>query len=453
MNLAKLLGERAESGNPVRVGLIGAGKFGTMFLAQARRTAGLHLLAIADLDPERARAALAKTGWPAERADAASFDAAAASGATYVSDDTEALLARQDLDVVVEATGDPKAGIRHCLGAIEHGRNIVMVNVEADVVAGPLLARKARQAGVIYSLAYGDQPALICEHVDWARACGFTVVSAGKGTRYHPSFHRSTPDTVWENFGTTEDIAARGGLNPKMFNSFIDGSKSGIEMTAVCNATGLTPQPDGLSFPPTSCYELAEICKPRERGGALSHAGTTEVVSSIRRDMSAVEHHLQLGTYVVVEAGHEYVGHCAQEYGFLADASSEHIALYRPTHMIGLELGISVASIALRGEPTGAPDGFRSDAVATAKHDLKAGEVLDGEGGYCVWGKQMPARDSLARGCLPLGLAQGVTLTSDIAEGGQVTWSDVAIDDTDQAVQTRREMEAAFGIPNAAAAE
>jgi predicted homoserine dehydrogenase-like protein len=453
MNLAKLFGERAESGNPVRVGLIGAGKFGAMFLAQARRTAGMHLLAIADLDPEHARAALAKTGWPAERYAAASFDAAAASGATYVSDDTEALLARQDLDVVVEATGDPRAGIRHCLGAIEHGHNVVMVNVEADVVAGPLLARKARQAGVIYSLAYGDQPALICEHVDWARACGFTVVSAGKGTRYHPSFHRSTPDTVWENFGTTEDIAMRGGLNPKMFNSFIDGSKSGIEMTAVCNATGLTPQPDGLSFPPASCYELAEICKPRERGGALSHAGATEVVSSIRRDMSAVEHHLQLGTYVVVEAGHEYVGHCAQEYGFLADANCEHIALYRPTHMIGLELGISVASVALRGEPTGEPDGFRSDAVATAKRDLKAGEVLDGEGGYCVWGKQMPARDSLARGCLPLGLAQGVTLTSDIAEGAQLTWSDVAIDETDQAVQIRREMEAAFAIPNVAAAE
>ena len=157
-----------------------------------------------------------------------SASAAAAAGATYVSDDTEALLARQDLDVVVEATGDPRAGIRHCLGAIEHGHNVVMVNVEADVVAGPLLARKARQAGVIYSLAYGDQPALLCEHVDWARACGFTVVSAGKGTRYHPSFHRSTPDTVWENFGTTEDIAMRGGLNPKMFNSFIDGSKSGI---------------------------------------------------------------------------------------------------------------------------------------------------------------------------------------------------------------------------------
>jgi len=222
-------------------------------------------------------------------------------------------------------------------------------------------------------------------------------------------------------------------------------------MTAVCNATGLTPQPHGLSFPPATCNDLARICKPRERGGVLAHKGTVEVVSSLNRDMTPVPHHLQMGTYVVVEAGHEYVRHCAEEYNMLPDETFEHIALYRPTHMIGLEIGISVASIALRGEPTGAPDGFRADVVATAKRTLLAGEVLDGEGGYCVWGKQMPAAQSLAEGCLPLGLAHRVTLKHTIAEGASIRWSDVEIDADDPAVRVRREMEAAFARPNAEA--
>jgi len=318
------------------------------------------------------------------------------------------------------------------------------------VVAGPLLARRARAADVVYSLAWGDQPALICEHVDWARACGFEVVAAGKGTRYHPSFHQSTPDTVWENFGIAPEKAARGGMNPKMFNSFIDGTKSGIEMTAVCNATGLVPQPDGLSFPPASVYDLARICKPRHAGGALAIPGTTEVVSSLNRDGSPVQHHLQMGTYVVVKAGHDYVRHCAEEYHLLPDENFEHIALYRPTHMIGLELGISVASAALRHEPTGAPSGFRSDVAATAKRNLKQGEVLDGAGGFCVWGKQTPADVSLDQGYFPLGLAQNVKLKRDIAEGERLKWSDVAFDPNDTAVRVRREMEGAFARPNVA---
>ncbi len=449
MNLSRLLAERAEAGAPVRVGLIGAGKFGTMFLAQAQLTKGLHVLGIADLDVARARANCRAGGWSDERIAAADLDRAAASGATWIGDDSAALIAHPALDVVVEATGDPRVGIRHCLDAIANGKHVVMVNVEADVVAGPLLARRAERAGVVYSLAWGDQPALICEHVDWARACGFRVVCAGKGTRYHPEFHRSTPETVWDNFHFGRETAERGGMNPKMFNSFIDGTKSGIEMTAVCNATGLTPQPGGLSFPPCSRYDLAETLKPATAGGAVSHAGTTEVVSSLHRDMSPVENDLMLGTFVVIEADNDYVRHCFEEYRMLPDSEFRYGALYRPTHMIGLELGISVASAALRGEPTGAPAGFRSDVVACAKRPLKKGEMLDGEGGYMVWGKQVPAPDSLGFGGLPLGLASGAPLMRDIAEGELLRWSDAAIDESDHAVRVRREMEAAFGRANA----
>jgi predicted homoserine dehydrogenase-like protein len=448
VNLHALLLERKAAGRPVTVGLIGAGKFGTMFLSQARPTEGLHVVAVADLDVARAQSQLKSAGWPAEQYAAASLGDAAKRGTTHVTDDATALIACPDIEVVVEATGIPGAGIVHCLKAIEHGKHIVMVNVEADALAGPLLARKAKAAGVVYSLAWGDQPALICEHVDWARACGFKVIAAGKGTRYEPHYHQSNPSNVWDILDKYLKITDRNSINPKMFNSFVDGTKSGIEMTAVCNATGLVPQSDGLRFPPATRFELAEVCKPKSAGGTLEKEGVTEVTSSVYRDGRDVPHHLALGTYVVFEGETDYARRCFSEYAMLADKTGRYAALYRPIHMIGLELGISVASAALRKEATGAPTGFRSDVVATAKKDLKAGEMLDGEGGYCVWGKQTPADRSLDEGLLPLGLAHNVKLKRDIATGAALQWSDVAYDPNDVAVKVRREMESAFGRRN-----
>ncbi len=444
MNLHRLLMARHEAGRPVGVALVGAGKFGTMFLAQALATRGLHVVAVADLAPDRARARLAGAGWPAERFAAPTPDAARASGGTWVTDDALAALSHPAVEVVVEATGDPRSGVRLCRAAIAAGKHVVMVNVEADALAGPLLAREAAAAGVVYSLAWGDQPALVCEHVDWARSCGLEVVAAGKGTRYHPSYHSSTPDTVWDILDQYLQIADRAAINPKMFNSFLDGTKSAIEMTAVCNATGLHPQSDGLGFPPASRFELAEVCKPRAEGGTLERAGVTEVVSSIRRDHAPVPHDLALGTYVVFTAQGDYARRCFGEYRMLPDSSGRYAALYRPTHLIGLELGVSIASVALRGEPTGAPTCFHSDVVATAKRDLKAGEVVDGEGGFCVWGRQVPAARSVSARLLPLGLAHGVRLRRDVAQGEALRRDDVDLDPSDDAVRARHAMEAAF---------
>ena len=420
MNLHTLLLEREAAGKPVTVGLIGAGKFGTMFLSQARLTKGLHVVGVADLNVERARRQLASAGWPAEQYAAPSLGDAIKQRRTHVTPDAQALIAHPGIEVIVEATGIPEAGIVHAIDAIKHGKHIVMVNVEADALAGPLLARKAKAAGVVYSLAWGDQPALICEHVDWARACGFTVIAAGKGTRYEPHYHQSNPDNVWDILDKYLNISDRNSINPKMFNSFVDGTKSGIEMTAVCNATGLVPQSEGLGFPPATRFELADVCKPAAAGGTLERAGVTEVTSSVYRDGKDVPHHLALGTYVVIEGETDYARQCFKEYAMLPDRSGRYAALYRPIHMIGLELGISVASAALRREPTGAPTGFRSDVVATAKRDLKQGEVLDGEGGFCVWGKQTPAARSLEDGLLPLGLAQNVRLKRDCRAGRAV---------------------------------
>ena len=444
MNLHRMLAQRDAAGEPLRIGLIGAGKFGTMFLAQARRTPGLHLLAVADLEPRRAQAALTRTGWTPEQIDATSFGDALKRGSTHVTEDAAALIGADGLDIVIDATGVPAAGIRHALASCDQGKHIVMVNVEADALAGPLLARRAREAGVVYSLAYGDQPALICELVDWARAAGFSVVAAGKGTKYLPGFHESTPATVWQHYGFTPEQVARGDFNSQMFNSFLDGTKSAIEMTAVANATGLTPPRTGLAFPPCGVDDLPCVLRPRRDGGQLDQAGTVEVVSSLTRDGRPVFRDLRWGVYVTIVAEDDYVARCFKEYGLVTDDTGSYAAMYKPYHLIGLELGISVASVGVRREPTGSPTGFRADAVAVAKRDLESGEMLDGEGGYTVYGRIMPAADSLAQGALPIGLAQHVRLRRAVVRDDLVHWNDVDISDKDPAVRVRRKMEVEF---------
>ncbi len=440
MSLYSLLQERAASGRPVRVGLIGAGKFGSMFLNQIPTMPGVEIAVIADLDPERARAACRGVGWDAARI-----------GRTFVASGIEAC-ADPRVEIVVEATGSPPAGIAHARAAIAEGKHIVMVNVEADVLAGPLLAEEARTRGVVYSLAYGDQPALTCELVDWARACGFEVVAAGKGTKYLPAYHAVTPDDVWSHYGLTPEEARRGGMNPQMFNSFLDGTKSAIEMAAIANATGLDVPPDGLHFPPCGVDDLPQVLRGAAAGGALQHDGMVEVVSSLERDGRPVFRDLRWGVYVVLKAPNDYARACFKEYGLRTDPTGWYAAMYKPYHLIGLELGMSVLSAALRGEPIGQPLGWRGDVVAVAKRQLRAGETLDGEGGYTVWGKLVPASRSLALGALPIGLAHHVPLRRDIAAGEIVGWADVEVPDG-AALSARREMEQRFAPPAALAAK
>ena len=448
MNLFRKLQERAAANRPLRVGLIGAGKFGSMYLAQAPHTPGIHIVGIADLQPARAAESLTRTGWEVERHSARSLDEAAAKGTTHITDDAMTMIASSAIDIVIDATGSPAAGIRHVLACCTHGKHVVMVNVEADALAGPLLARRAAAAGIVYSLAYGDQPALICEMVDWCRAAGFEVVAAGKGTKYLPAYHESTPATVWPHYGFSDEMVKAGDFNAQMFNSFLDGTKSAIEMAAVANATGLEPAPGGLAFPPCGVDDLPRVLRPADEGGQLHHSGQVEVISSLERDGRPVFRDLRWGVYVTFRAGaargEDYVRRCFAEYGFSTDPSGRYSAMYKPCHAIGLELGISVASVGLRGEPTGSATGWRGDVVATAKRRLEAGEMLDGEGGHTVYGKLLPAKDSLALGGLPLGLAHGVRLTHSVEAHRPVKWADVEIAESSPAVLFRREMEAAF---------
>ncbi len=445
MNLFTKLKALEENRRPIRIGLIGAGKFASMYLAQIPKTPGVHLVGIADLSPGNARENLGRVGWDSERFNAKSLDEAFSQSITYVSDNWEALVQHPKIDIIIEATGSPMAAVSHALLAIEHGKDIVMVTVEADVFCGPYLRQKADAAGVVYSLAYGDQPALICELVDWARASGFAVKAAGRGHKWLPKYKQSTPDTVWDYWGITEENAKLGGLNPKMFNSFLDGSKPAIESTAVCNATGLKPAMGGLNFPPGSVNDIPNLMRLTNEGGILAHDGQVEVVSCLNKDGTEIPYHIRQGVWVVFDGETEYVKRCFGEYQTLTDSSGRYGCMYKRWHLIGLEVGISVASIGLRREPTGCPTVFTADVVAEAKRDLAEGEILDGEGGYTVVGQLMPAGHSITTDALPLGLAYGWRINKPIRSGEVVCWSDVSVDENNVAVKCRKEMEKSFG--------
>lgn len=442
MSLYAKLMARAAADNPVRVVLIGAGKFGSMYLAQVPRTPGVHLVAVADLSPESARRNLERVGWEAGRANASSLDDAISSGTTWVTQDWQAMLRDERIDVVVECTGNPIAAVDHCLTAFAHGKHVVNVTVEADAFCGPLLARRAAEAGVVYSLAYGDQPALIWDLVDWARSCGFPVVAAGRGHKWLPHFSSSTPETVWEYYGLTPEQAERGGLNPKMFNSFLDGSKPSIESAAVANATGLAVPSNGLQYPPASIADIPFVTRPIAEGGVLERKGMVEVVSCLEPDGRSIPYDIRMGVWVTVEGDTPYIRNCFEEYNAHTDPSGRYFTLYKRWHLIGLEVGMSVASVALRGEATGTPSQWLADVAATSKRPLKAGEILDGEGGYTVWGKLLPVERSLELGAVPLGLAHDVRLKRGVAADTVVTWEDVDIDTSTRAYELRRMLEA-----------
>jgi predicted homoserine dehydrogenase-like protein len=446
MSLYRQLQQRAAERRPIRVGLIGAGKFGSMYLAQVPRTPGVHLVAIADLNPALAKRNLARVGWKPEQSAATSAAAALRDGNTWVTDDWQALVQLPEIDIVVECTGAPVHAVDHILAAIAERKHVVNVTVEADAFCGPLLARRAAEAGMVYSLAYGDQPAMICDLVDWARTCGFPVVAAGRGHKWLPHFAQSTPETVWGHYGLTPEQAERGGLNPKMFNSFLDGSKPSIESTAVSNATGLAVPSDGLQYPPASVEDIPSVTRPIAEGGVLEKKGMVEVISSLERDGRPIPYDIRMGVWVTVEAETDYVRHCFEEYNAHTDPSGRYFTLYKRWHLIGLEVGLSVASVALRGEPTGVAQAWNADVVATAKRDLKPGDRLDGEGGYTVWGKLLPvatSRGLRGEGGLPLGLAHDVKVIRPVAMGQSLTWADVEMPPS-RALELRREMERLF---------
>lgn len=447
MSLYNSLKQREATNQPIRIGIIGVGTFGSMFLAQARRTPGMKLVGIAELDLEKATQTCLDAGWPREaigyESSAGAINDGADSGKIMLTDNAEQLL-KAELDVIVESTGVAEAGTYHAWTALEHGKHVVMVNIEAGALLGQVLNRKAREKGLVYSLAYGDQPAIIDEMVDWAHTISVEVVCAGKGTHYQPEYHYSTPETVWKYFGFSQEQLATGRYNPQMYNSFLDGTKSAIEMCTLANASGLIPQKNGLKFPPVGIQNLASVLKPKTDGGILEHSGTVEVVASEERGGSPIKDHLRWGVYVVYRATSDHMRRFISTHGLVKDDSGEYVAAYRTFHLIGLELGISVARVALRGEATGSADFFAADVASAAKKDLKVGDVLDGEGGYTVYGRLARAEDSLAKGYLPMGLSHGAKVARPVSKDTILTYEDVELNKSQLSYKLRKELEKDF---------
>ena len=433
MFLEKKINELIDNKKTVNVTLIGAGKFGSMFLSQAPHTKGLNVFTICDLNIDKAKKACREVGWSEDQINKIIF-----------TEDFEKAINNDEVDVVVEATGHPSSGIKHARTCFKYGKHVIMVNVEADVLAGPSLSAEANSAEVVFSMAYGDQPSLTLEIIEWARASGFKVTAAGKGTKYMPEYHYSTPKTVWDHYGLTSDEAEKAGMNSKMFNSFLDGTKSSLEMSAIANASGLNVPNNGLLFPPCGMDDLASLLKEKNKGGILEKNEQVEVVSSLERDGRPVFKDLRWGVYAVLQAPNDYAASCFKQYGMNTDQSGEFSAMYKPFHLIGMELNTSIFSAALLKLPTGQTKYFKGDVVSVSKRNLKKGEKLDGEGGFTVWGKLIPASTSLNLQALPIGLANDMYLKNDIDKDKILTWNDVEFDTNNEIVKYRHQMENKF---------
>lgn len=433
MFLEKKINELIDNKKTVNVTLIGAGKFGSMFLSQAPYTKGLNVFTICDLNIDKAKKACREVGWSEDQINNIIF-----------TEDFEKAINDDEVDVVVEATGHPSSGIKHARTCFKYGKHVIMVNVEADVLAGPSLSAEANSAEVVFSMAYGDQPSLTLEIIEWARASGFKVTAAGKGTKYMPEYHYSTPKTVWDHYGLTSDEAEKAGMNSKMFNSFLDGTKSSLEMSAIANASGLNVPNNGLLFPPCGMDDLASLLKEKNKGGILEKNEQVEVVSSIERDGRPVFKDLRWGVYAVLQAPNDYAASCFKQYGMNTDQSGEFSAMYKPFHLIGMELNTSIFSAALLKLPTGQTKYFKGDVVSVSKRNLKKGEKLDGEGGFTVWGKLIPASTSLNLQALPIGLANDMYLKNDIDKDKILTWNDVKFDTNNEIIRYRHQMENKF---------
>ena len=409
----------------INIAFIGCGKFISMFLSQYNQLKKIKIDTIIDLDIERAKSNCIKSGLKKETVEKINFV-----------NSLDSILNR-NIEIFIEATGNPIAGTLHAYKIIQVKKNIIMVNVEADVLCGKYLSDLAKENNVIYSMAYGDQPSLIIEQIEWARLNGFFVTCAGKGTKYHPSFEYSTPESVWNNYGMTAEQAKKAGMNPKMFNSFVTGDKSSIEMAAVANASGLKCPVNGLTYPPIGVYDIANKLIPKDKGGHIDHEGQVEVISSIDRKKIKIENDLRWGVYIVIKAQNNYVKNCFKEYGMVTDNSGEYSAIWRPYHYVGLELAQSIYSIALDKKPTGYTKFFNADVVSVAKKDLASGEILDGEGGFASRGRLVASKDSIEGKFLPLGLSDSAKTKKSIKKDEFIKIDDVEINWKQEVLKAR----------------
>ena len=410
----------------INIALIGCGKFISMFLSQYNQLKKIKIDSIVDKDVRKAKSNCINSGLSKETIEQINF--------VNSLDD----ILNRNIEIFIEATGNPIMGTQHASKVIQSKKNIIMVNVEADVLCGKYLSDLAKEHDVNYSMAYGDQPSLILEQIEWARLNGFYVTCAGKGTKYHSSFEYSTPENVWDNYGLTHEKARKAGMNPKMFNSFVTGDKSSIEMAAVANASGLKCPDNGLTYPPVGVYDIANKLIPKNRGGVIDHEGQVEVISSIDKNKIQIPNDLRWGVYIVIKAQNNYAKNCFKEYGMITDKSGYYSAIWRPYHYIGLELAQSIYSIALDKKSTGHTKFFNADVISVAKKDLSVGERLDGEGGFAARGKLVSSKNSVGNNFLPLGLSDGAITQKIIKKDEFIKINDVTINWNQETLKARK---------------
>ena len=420
-----------------------------MVAVQVMHAPGMELSILCDMDSSRAFETLSLAGQidsqPVMTSKIGQVNDALSKGKLVVTDNVEVAI-ESKVDIVIEATGNPEAGARHIFNSIMAGKHVINVTVETDVLVGLFLKTMADKAGVVYSLVYGDQPGNIDELFDWAVSTGFEVVAAGKGTRYLPEFRKGKPAEALGRYGLSEEQIADSDLNPQMYNSFQDGTKSAIEMCAVANMTGLVPDIPGMHQPPAGIDEIPEILRPIEDGGILKNKGVVEVVSCIGLDGEDVPNPMRWGVYVVITTTNPYLLTCLQDYGLAMDSTGKYALMYRPYHLVGMEAPISIAKACLYGEATGAPRAIVGEVVSRAKRQLEPGEVLDGEGGSLAYGSLMEAAPARKQELLPIGLSAGATLTRKVAADTNITMADVKLPPNTFVDHLRQIQDATLGL-------
>ena len=441
---SSLLSQRAAENKPIKVGIIGAGKFGGGLVAQLSRMQGMEACAVADINLHNARHAYRASGVPAEDIrvvhNIEEMNEAIHSGKPAIAEDG-LLVAGSDLvDVVVEATGIPEVGARMGYHTIMHTKHLIMVNVETDVTVGPFLKHLADSAGVVYTLVDGDQPGVTMNMVEWARTLGFEIVAAGRGTVFYGDDRIGTPDTVPARFGFSEEMMERRTINLKVYNSFRDGTKAQIEMTSLANMAGLPPDVRGMHEPSVNIADISRMFSLREEGGILGQQGVVEAANSVAEDgKTMLDAPLSMGVFVVIRTDHPFIQEDLTSYSLHPGGNGKNFLLYRPYHLVAVEAPISIAKAVFYGQPTGAPlPRPVADVITVAKRNLKQGELLDGSGGYTVNGLIEKVEIVRKGNLLPLGLAYEVKLKQDVAQGSAITYDMVELNEDSFVLNLRR---------------
>lgn len=429
--LARDLAARADAGKPVRVGVIGSGEMGTDLVTQGALMPGIEVCAVATRRPVTAMKAVEIAYGDDSRGREANtvsrISEAISMGKIAITTEHALIASTPELDVVIDATGKPGVGADFGLLAMENGKHLVMMNVEADVTIGAYLKHEADRLGVVYSLGAGDEPSSAMELIEFASALGYPVVAAGKG-KNNPLNHDAVPDDYRAE-------AERRNMNPRMLVEFVDGSKSMVEMAAIANATGLVPDVPGLHGPKADRDDLARVLIPKADGGILNRKGVVDYT---------VGKGVAPGVFVVIEAEHPRV---LERLDDLHVGTGPYYALFRPYHLTSLEVPLTCARIALYGKPDMVPlPRPVAEVCAVAKRDLTPGETFDAIGETCYRSFTMSIEDARSKGAVPVGLLEGGKVTAPVKKGELLTSANAAPDTTTKLHALRRKQDEMLGL-------